>query len=348
MTGSRITINVTDTFGPDVQQGLRIFAEHSAISSYSTTPKDWEYWFNNNPNGNGVYSIAKDNDKVIGFCSLIPVKMFADGKIIRGAKAEFLVVLPEYRRAMVKSNTPLAFSVMSELYGNSSKFGIELAFAIATKVASVVHRLAGAVPMKYSARHYIISFKPADVHYKSKAKTLSTKYGAWIVSSLFYNKLKLKKGGAAFTVHSSLENIISKIQSDTLKNQLLYPDEKTMLFRFKENEYIIYEFSGNKFFIFTKPFENGKVYLRYWSSPGLPQREYASMYKDLAAKCKAAGAQSINLVIPEAENAPEFSKYGFIYKDVADTAFLYISNKKLNVSLNSSDWYLTDSHRGFV
>ena len=350
MENYNVSIEVTDKFTNDVRFGLEAFYRLTPNAVYDSSPADWERWFLNNPYGHGLYSIARDGDKIIGFCSLIPVPMVINKEIVKGAKAEFLFILPEYRkRTAVNIKNPVSVALLSELYQKSFDYGYNLIFGVATEAAAKAHLLAGKKPMELDILHYFTFFKPREFKEFGKVKNTLYKYTSYTASSLLRNKLALAKG-MNFSILKNIDSIKNINPEITEKDELIYHEKKMLEFRFTEENSLVYEVKGPNYLIFSKPYKNGKVFLRHWTSPDIDEKYYISVFKDLIVKCKEVGAASLSLTFSGVNNNIDinFSKFGFLSRKSKDILLLYKSNPELKFSYNQSGWSFTDTYRGFI
>jgi hypothetical protein len=347
-----VNIEVTDKFTDDVRKCLRIFYEQTPDSDYSTIPDEWDYWFLKNPYGSGLYSIARDGTKIIGFCALIPIEMTVNNGVIRGAKAEFLFVLPEYRkRKAANLDKPVSVTLLKALYESSINYNFNLIFGVATKAAAKAHLAAGKKPMDLELLHYFTLFKPRKFREFNKLKAFLYKYGTYLASGLLRKRIN-KYNGTDFTVLKSIDDIENIDSKPAGNNALLYHDKKMLNFRFKNGDCLIYQINNTfkDYLIFSKPYSDGRVFLRHWSTLDLTYEIFAAVLKDLYNRCKRSGALSVNLVFSGVNNnlKIDFKKLGLMRRKSTDILLLYLSNPELNPSLNAKDWYFTDSHRGFI
>ena len=136
------------------------------------------------------------------------------------------------------------------------------------------------------------------------------------------------------------------------KNELIYHERKMLNFRFTEENSLIYEIKNEHkdYLIFSKPYKNGKAFLRHWSSLNIDKEHFVTVFKDLYKKCNEAGAVSLNLAFSGTNNnlKVDFRKFGFFARRSKDVLLLYKSNPGLNISYNQNDWSFTDSYRGFI
>ena len=352
MENYNVNIEVTDKFTDDVSFCLETFRSLTPNALYDSSPGEWKRWFQKNPYGNGLYSIAKDGNKIIGFCSLIPVPMVIDKKIIKGAKAEFLFILPEYRkRTAVNIKHPVSVALLSQLYQKSGDYGFNLVFGVATKAASKAHLLAGKKPMELNILHYFTFFKPRDFKEFGNIKNTLFKYSSFTASAMLRKKLSLAKS-TGFSILKNIDSIKNINPQITGKDELIYNDRKMLNFRFTPENSLVYEINNqNKdFLIFSKPYKNAKVFLRHWSSLSLSAEHFAPVFKDLFKKCKETGAGSLNISFSGTNNNPgiNFSKFGFLSRKSKDILLLYKSNPDLKFSYDQDDWSFTDTYRGFI
>ena len=315
-------------------------------------PNEWSYWFDKNPYGKGLYSIARHGEKIIGFCALIPVEMVVNNSIIRGAKAEFLFVLPDYRKRKAGNlKQPVSVTLLRALYESSYSYSFNLIFGVATKAAAKAHLEAGKKPMDLELLHYFTIFKPREFREFNRIKGFIYKYGSFFASVLLRNRITAYKD-SGFTILKSIDSIENINTLLIGENELLYHDRKMLNFRFNKDDCLIYQFENlsKDYLIFSKPFKNGRVFLRHWSSMDLGYEYFASVLKDLFKRCKAAGAQSVNLVFTGVNNnlKIDLTKLGFLKRKSLDILLFYKSNPGLKLSYNAKDWYFTDSHRGFI
>jgi hypothetical protein len=345
----RLHVEVTEKFTDDIKECLQIFNKQTGGVEGSAAPDEWSRWFTDNPYGNGLFSIARDGNRIIGFCSLIPVEMLINKQVIRGAKAEFLFVLPEYRKRKTKNFiTPVSVTLLSELYRQSGNFDFELIFGVATKAASGAHLASGMIPMEINLNHYFMLFKPRDFNEFTFPKKTVYKYGTYYLSRFLSTRLN-RDLNKDFSFAGSVNELNYRDSATTGKNELLYHSGKMLAFRFKDGDFLIYK-TGDNFFILNKPKENERVFLRHWSSNNIDYSSFATVLKDAANGCRAANARSLNLVFSGKNHRHniDFSRLGFLNRFSTDVLLFYKSNPSLDLSLDASSWYMTDSHRGFI
>jgi len=348
-----MNIEIIQDIIPEVIEGFKLYAHET---SRNFDEDSWLYWYKNNPYGDGVHGLAMDRGKVIGFYSLIPTEMCIANSTLIGAKGEFLVIHPDYRRkSLPNSKVPLAFDLVRITNQEAYKYNIDAVFTTATKVATLCHQYSGAKTFEFECQMFYTSFSYPKIGSRLSPIKRALIRNAVLVSTYilrFPLKLKSFKIKSTRNAFTKIENLsINDFYNDKETNYLVYPNSKMINFRFPKGKYIkYYNEKNHNYLIFTKPKHNNQVILKAWSSLDLSEDEFESVFIDLFEECRNYGAESVSMIIPndDLSQYSEFWKYGFLSKKTFSNFNLYSRNSNIFNDLKKYKWKINEAHIGYI
>lgn len=355
--GFHIKISITQDITPEVIDGLRLYA---GLTSRPFDEDSWLYWFRDNPYGSGLHILAMHDEKVVGFCSLIPTEMFLAGTALVGAKADFLVVDPLYRRRSIgESVMPLAFDLVRTLYGEAHNYGIEAIVAVAGGPAALCHQFAGARRFEFSCRHYFTFIRPPRLgngHSLGKRmRRMLLEKGLLVgtgISRLWFDFTHASKSNGKYTF-TKVQNLdTDSFYKPNGANRLVYPSSEMLNFRFTDKEYVkylVHGINGPNYLVFTKPRRYGQVILKDWSTLNLQKSEFGNILEELYRQCRIRKAESIHLFVPNENGVNRYFLHslGFLSRSYSPVTYIYGSSEIIR-GLSLYSWEFTNAHTGYI
>lgn len=346
---NNVRVEIVNDITPEVIEGLNLFAKY-AYADYNTS--NWLHWFKNNPYNRGLHIIATHQEKIIGYYSLIPIEMQLSGKTLIGAKGEFLVVDPDYRKSYVSSpRIPLAFDLVKIINKEAIDRGIKAILANASGAAALCHESAGAKKIKYPSQQFFTFFNLPE-------KGIGPR-NSFLIKSKFYSvaRLPLRIKSIVKTNKQKTFEIVDYLNTENLNdannsNRLISQNSEMLNFRFPSQEYIKYLLHSEKkinYLIFKRPGQYKSISLRDWSSLNLQKSEFEDVFIDLFSQCKKYGVELLNMNIPN--NDQKITKllhsFGFLSRNY--TSELYISgDDDLMQNLKDIEWDFTNAHTEYI
>lgn len=354
MASAQVQIHVSDEITPDCLAGLRVYAELTQGSCPPSLIERWLYWYRDNPFGPGLFALAKDGQRVVGVYTLIPIEMWLDGRVVRGAKGEAFGVVPEFRTAVDgQTGVPLPLALIGRLNRAAWDRRVECIVAVSNRAASACHRLCGARLIECPAYAYYTFFQPPRLPGpENRLWRLGRSYAAWAASSA----LRLAGRCRPARLAAQQFQLVSRIQStpeDNGHDMLLRPSSRMFDFRFPPERHLIYRMVGDgaepAYLVFTRPEKGAEVGLRHWSRLTVAPESLAEVLRDVLARCRAAGAASLRMVFPETEASglPPLGALGFLRRKEPRDFYLYISADSDQHQKRTWQWRLTNAHVGF-
>jgi GNAT superfamily N-acetyltransferase len=348
---------MTQDITPEVIDGLRLYAR---LTSRPFDEDRWLYWFRDNPYGSGLHILAMYDEKVVGFCSLIPTEMFLAGTALVGAKAEFLAVDPFYRRRSIgESVMPLAFDLVRILYGEAHNYGMEAIVAVAGGPAALCHEFAGARRFEFPCRHFFTFIRPPRLgdgqSLRRRMRRVLLEKGLLIetcVSRLWFDFTRAAKSNGKYTF-TTVENLdTDSFYKPNGANRLVYPSSEMLNFRFPDREYAKYlvrGINGPNYLVFAKPSRYGQVVLKDWSTLDLAKSELGNIISQLHRQCSIRKADSMHLFLPNQNQLNSHFLYslGFLSRSQSSVVYIYSSSNIIK-NLCPRSWEFTNAHVGYV
>lgn len=350
-----VQLQVTDEVTQDVMAGLHLYLRHTREREPVSLVAEWLYWFEKNPFGKGVFSIAKQEDTVVGFCALIPIQMRLHGRTVKAAKAEFLIVSPDARDVIEPDcKTRLPFAIVRRLHEEAHRWHIEAVLAVATRAASVCHLLAGSKPMVYGSYSYVTYFQMPRVSRLSRHPVL--RLGAslaalaytrslWGIRHLICQRCDVKP--------IQLEDIALPQQREAKPNALINPSKEMLAFRFPADQFLFYQADRGTsipaYFVFSRPRRGATVTLKHWSTLDIDFSSFVGVLARVISDCRMQRARKLELSLPEGRlrAGHALRKLGFFSQRCLKTVYLW-SDHRDDVELDPQSWELTNAHTGFV
>lgn len=120
--------------------------------------------YNENPFGHPICTFAKFAGKTIGFYSVIPVEVSAEGKTYPSVKGEGLVVAADFRRDFIKvdgKRVPIALALLTSTYNRAEEIGYPLIHMVGAPRLEGILKLAGCEKkeIQLSTWHFLLKPK---------------------------------------------------------------------------------------------------------------------------------------------------------------------------------------------
>ncbi|MBN2363365.1 hypothetical protein JXL83_04455 [candidate division WOR-3 bacterium] len=233
--------------------------------------------FNKNPYGYSYHSFAYDGKKIIGHCSVIPVKIIKDGREMKSGKSEAMILDQKYRKSAVfdgSKDTPLLSGMVMSLYNAAMIDGVDPIHAISMNPGvCLINKLSGFKKISMSEKMYlnIISHKSMEETAENAFQKISIKI--LFALNIMSDKLNSWKnsitnvstGNIRYSENEPEEALYTKEYTENQWGISL--DPKTVSWFFKSGRLINLEFEDNKKRIIlwksTKP-ENS-IWIVYWN-----------------------------------------------------------------------------------
>jgi len=356
----KVVVQVVDSITPEVKCGLRLFAETMHFKNPDRQAEDWLYWFEQNPLEKGLFSIGRCGEEVVGIITLIPLEMHLGRQTVKGAKAEFLVVAPAFRRAIdPETNRPLPMALVMHLYRAAKERAYKGIVGVGPPAAGLLQILAGARTLKYPATSYtryvvprISAGSPRErlrgllaVHVR---KALTTA-GCIQSAGLRFRLSRTGQKGRGF------ERVGIRDVSDSAEaeNMLVAPSDRMLPFVLRDDLHMIYRVPQNDgqpgYLVFSRP-EKGKIVrLKHWTSLNLPPASLVGVLDDVVRHCRAVEADSISIRLPLPEAiAPELAKTCQLFSR-PETGLIYLTTwLDYDIDLSPASWRITNLHKNFI
>jgi hypothetical protein len=339
MESPHLVLTITDEFSEDVVAGLKMYRDLTqASASDDEIRANWCRWFCDNPFGRGVFAIAKDRDRLVGFYSLIPSEMQFGNRLVRGGKGEFYAVHPAYRKVKDPvSGMVLPMALLAETKRQAPKFGILAAFGARVNM-SFTSLITGAKAIPCNSIDYVMYFCPLrTANNRSTLKRLTLRWGAFLVSSLLQAIFRFRKSRAIRAKHFQMSDTLTgEIHpSSEAVNRPVSLSSKMLNYRFPSDRYLKYTVfqgggSGGEL-VFSKPELASNVRLLHWSSLEFSLGIWASIIGDVLQRCYQSKAASLHLsmpknILPKEQN---FAKLGFLRRPKQSVVYISCMDKEL-------------------
>lgn len=346
-----LVVEIGNQFGPEVMDGLRLYngliEDRRPASEVETS---WPRWFIANPFGPGLFAVARADGRVVGFCSLIAAEMRIGHRAVRGAKAEFLVVEPEFRKVVdPATRLPLPNALFSGLLRHAHEFGIEAVFSVPSRPALLLHLQAGAKPMKLEFVEYVSFFRrPAKTLDPNPIRDLVLGLGAVGYTTA---RRALARAGR----HANLVELF-----EDFEDVALAPDEGVNLLVNDSPAMLAHRFAGDRHwrylirepgdhvaaFVFTRYPDD--VRLAWWSSLDVDADAFASLLRQVGQRARRDGASNLRVNLPANAVPPgwELPRWGFVRRPASYTVFVYSADPELMAARTALPWRFTNAHVG--
>ena len=100
--------------------------------------------FSNNPFGWSLHAFARDGDRPVGHCALIPIPARAGVESLVSGKFEAFAVDPAYQSVSLPDGRFIGFALLDELYERALESGFAVVHDLVQPDIGIMHRLHGA------------------------------------------------------------------------------------------------------------------------------------------------------------------------------------------------------------
>jgi len=353
MNSPQVTLEISDQVSPDFLAGLRLYAELAMGDASAATIDRWLYWYRDNPFGPGLYALAKHGPEVVGIYTLIPIEMRLRGQNVLGAKGEAFAVRPEFRAAIdPDTGMPLPLALVCQLNRHAEQRCMHGIVAVSNRAAAACHRFSGATPVEYPAWTCEMFFTPPKVSPARGRRQWLRARGAWLASGLLRQLGRVCGPRPARGGFQLVDRITSAAEGNG-HDMLLSSSGRMLNFRFPADRHLIYQFHGDggsaEYLIFSRPEKGADAWLRHWTTSAIRPAVLAAVVGDVIARCRAARAASLKLVIPEDEAAgfAALGRMGFLRRRQQREFYLYLPSASDERDDRSWRWRFTFAHVGF-
>ena len=335
----------------DTRVGLHVFAKLTAQRRPEEAVRRWLYWLKDTPLGDAPNVVAKHRGEVVGFMSLMPVQMRIGGQTVRGAKAEFLVVRPEYRREVDdRTGLRLPIALSDALYRNADRWEMECVQSSGEGARITV--VTGARPIEYGATQFsTVWSRPELRRFSFGPLNTAVGLGAQAYTSLARATGTLRLRDSAVAVSDPASEIRHVHGLEIPFNALFAPDLATLSHRFGEQPHLVYvtrDSSGvEHLFVFTEPGMGRRVRLKHWSPTEVSLEALVSVFRGAMTRCHKAGASSLEVTVPDADSFAPLRRLGFVARKVQRSVCLYCPSGR-DVEWSPTRWSFTDIHTGLI
>lgn len=352
---SDINLFITDVITDDVVKGIQLYGLVTGELISDNALDGAQHWlslFRDNPLGGGLFVIAKHQDEVIGFFSIIDIEMLVRGRRIRAGKAEFFVVKEEMRKFVIpKTGRSLPWVLFQCLREEAKNYGYQVILTVPSQAASIYPRLSGDLRLQTC----LVTFKVPG-----EASERVGRIGRYATKLLGFPKLAVTRSRLHHLVGNSCigkfvqpENMPGGL-SCISDNSLISSGEEMLNLRFPSHKYVRYllEIPGRAplLFVFDRPVYRGSVNLVHWS--GLPEsfELFATVLVAIIDRVRKARARELVIELP-ANQLPDgyrLEECGFVKHGQCQDADCYLmdTNKQLHLRAVSY-WHITHGHKGF-
>lgn len=338
---------------PEVLEGLRLYRDRTAPHvTDAILQRDWTRWIQGSDDGPALSALARVGGCVVGFYSLLPVRMRLGGASVPGAKGEFLAVAPEYLRGRdTGSGMPVPFALVALAKRHAPEHGILASFGKTTKGAFITQATGGR-PVEFAHADYVSLFAPRDRPFTPRER--AREYAALAACRVLRAAGALRRPWISAEGAAEVPTFLPEhVRGDAGANYLVEPTAATLNYRFPAERYrkFVVEGAGgvHAHFVFSRPQRGAAAQLMDWATLEVGRAPLRWMLHRMLDDCRAAGAGLLHLPVPltEAAGATWLVTEGFVRRQRDGVVYVTCSAPELARGRDEGAWRFTNAHASF-